>query len=78
MADKRKFIGRKFGAIHRSRELALQFLCSMDICPEQDFSQSLELFMSMDVTQDDPPEVKARCRTLAAEVWSRRTEIDGV
>ena len=78
MADKKKFIGKKFGAIHRSRELALQFLCSMDICPEQDFAQSMELFLSMDVTQDDPPEVKERCRTLAAEVWNRRTEIDGV
>lgn len=79
MADNRKkFIGRKFEAFHRSRELAVQFLCSLDICPEQDFAQSLELFMSLDVTQDDSPEVKERCRTLSAEVWKRKSEIDGI
>lgn len=76
--NKKKSIGKKFEALHRSRELALQFLCSLDICPEQDFAQSLELFMSLDVTQDDTPEVKARCRTLASEVWNRKAEIDGV
>ncbi|MBR4195983.1 MAG: transcription antitermination factor NusB [Synergistaceae bacterium] len=74
----KKFIGKKFAALHRSREMALQFLCSLDICPEQDFSQSLELFMSLDVNQDDPPDVKERCRTLSAEVWSRKSEIDGI
>ena len=76
--NKKKFIGRKFRAIHRAREMALQFLCSLDICPEQDFAQSLELFMSLDVNQDDPPEVKERCRTLCAEVWNRKSEIDGI
>ncbi len=75
----RKFIGRKFGAIHRSRELAVQFLYSLDVCPEQDFAQSLELFLNIDdVTQDDTPEVKARCRKLAGEVYSRKNEIDAV
>ena len=76
--NKKKFIGKKFVALHRSRELAVQFLCSMDLYPEQDFAQSLELFMSLDVNQDDPPEVKARCRSLASEVWNRKNEIDGV
>ena len=79
MAEKKKkFIGKKFEALHRSRELAVQFLCSLDIYPEQDFSQSLELFMSLDVFQDDKPEIKERCRTLASEVWNRKGEIDEV
>ena len=79
MTDKRKFIGRKFGAIHRSRELAVQFLCSLDVYPEQDFDASLELFLNLDdVAKDDTPEVKDRCRGLVSEVWNRKTEIDGV
>lgn len=78
MAEK-KYIGRKFGAIHRSRELAVQFLYSMDICPEQNFSEALELFLSLDdVAQEDKPEVKARCREMACKVHDRRDEIDGV
>lgn len=77
--NKRKFIGRKFGAFHRARELAVQFLCSLDICPEQDFEQSLELFLNLDdVSQNDSPEVKERCRSLSAEVWKRKSEIDGI
>ena len=77
--NKKKFIGRKFGALHRSRELAVQFLCSLDICPEQDFDDSLELFLNLDdVSQNDSPDVKARCRTRSAEVWKRKAEIDGV
>ena len=75
---KKKFIGKKFEALHRSRELAVQFLCSLEIYPEQDFSQSLELFMNLDVFQDDKPEIKERCRTLASEVWNRKGEIDEV
>lgn len=79
MTDKKKFIGRKFGAIHRSRELAVQFLCSLDVYPEQDFDASLELFLNLDdVAKDDTPEVKDRCRGLVSEVWNRKTEIDGV
>ena len=75
----RKYIGRKFGAIHRSRELAVQFLYSMEVCPERDFSEAVELFLNLnDITQDDTPEVKERCRNLAREVWSRKSEIDGV
>ncbi len=78
MAEK-KYIGRKFEALHRSRELAVQFLYSMDICPGQDFGESLELFLNLDeLTQEDTPEVKARCRELVSQVWSRRNEIDGV
>ena len=74
----RKYIGRKFGALHRSRELAVQFLYSLDMCPEQDFSEALELFLSLDdVTQDDKPEVKTRCREMVRQVRDRKDEIDG-
>ncbi len=75
----RKYIGRKFGAFHRSRELAVQFLYSLDVCPEQDFGESLEMFLNIgDIAQDDSPDVKRRCRDLALQVWERRNEIDGV
>lgn len=75
----RKYIGRKFGALHRSRELAVQFLYSLDVYPEQDFTESLELFLNDgDIAQDDTPEVKARCRSLASQVRDRQNEIDGV
>ncbi len=78
-SKKKKTIGRKFEAIHRSRELAVQFLCSLDIRPEQDFSQSLELFLSLDgFVQSDKPEVKERCRNLVLEFWNRRNEIDSL
>ena len=73
-----KYIGKKFKALHRSRELALQFLCSLEINPEQDFSEALELFLGLDVFQDEKPEVKERCRTLATEVWNRKNEIDAL
>ncbi|MBR0093832.1 MAG: transcription antitermination factor NusB [Synergistaceae bacterium] len=74
----KKSIGRKFEAIHRSRELAVQFLYSLDICPGQDFSSSLELFLNLDdVAKNDAPDVKERCRSLASQVWSRKNEIDG-
>ena len=75
----KKYIGRKFGALHRSRELAVQFLYSMDVCPEQNISDALELFLSLDdVAQDDKPEVKARCRELVSQVQARKDEIDGI
>ena len=75
----RKYIGRKFGALHRSRELAVQFLYSMDVCPGQNFSEALETFLSLDdIAQDDKPEVKARCREIVSQVLSRKDEIDGV
>ncbi len=76
---KKKSIGRKFEAVHRSRELAVQFLYSLDIYPEQDFNASLELFMNLDdVAKNDTPEVKKRCRDLSVQVWNRKNEIDSV
>lgn len=77
--NKKKFIGKKFEAIHRSRELAVQFLYSLDVYPGQNFDESLELFMNIDdITKDDMPEVKERCRKLSHDVWNRKNEIDGV
>ena len=77
--NRKKFIGKKFEAIHRSRELAVQFLYSLDVYPGQNFDESLELFMNIDdITKDDTPEVKERCRKLAGDVWTRKNEIDGV
>ena len=76
---KRKFIGRKFEAVHRSRELAIQFLYSLDACPEKNFDDSLELFMNTEeIAKDDTPEVKARCRKIAADVWTHKNDIDSL
>ena len=76
---KKKIIGRRFEAIHRSRELAVQFLYSLDVCPEQEINSSLELFLNLDdVAKNDTPEVKKRCRDLSLEVLNRKNEIDGV
>ena len=73
----RNFIGKKFGAIHRSRELAIQFLYSIDLCPENDFNEALELFLNLDdVSKNDTPEVKERCKNLASQVHDRQNEID--
>ena len=74
---KKNYIGRKFEAIHKSRELAVQFLYSLDIYPEQDFNQSLELFLNNDdIALTETPEIKARCKDLASQVWEHRNEID--
>ena len=81
MSKPRKYIGKKFEAIHRSRELAVQFLYSIDVVsnPEQDFEKSINLFLNLDeVSKDDTPEVKNRCYDLASQVYSRKNEIDAL
>ena len=73
----RNYIGKKFEAIHISRELAVQFLYSLDINPEKDFTEALELFLSVDdfaLTQ--PPEIKQRFQDLVNQVWGRKNELD--
>jgi len=75
---KKKPLGRKFQAVHRSRELAVQFLCSLDIYPAQEFYSSLELFFDDDLTKDDASEVKSRSRELIMKVWDRKNELDGI
>ena len=77
--NKKDFIGRKFEAIHKSRELTVQFLSSLDIYPEQDFSQSLELFLNNDdFAQSLASDIKDRCKTLASQIFERKNEIDVV
>ena len=81
MSKPKKFIGRKFEAIHRSRELAIQFLYSIDVVnnPEEDFEKSINLFLNLDeVSKDDTTEVKNRCHDLASQVWNRKNEIDAL
>ena len=78
MSRPRKYIGRKFGALHRSRELAVQFLYSLDVYPDQDFGESLDMFLNIGDAEQDTPDVKARCRDIASQVWQRRNEIDAV
>ena len=76
---KTKPIGHKFEAIHRSRELAVQFLYSLDIYPAQEFNSSLELFFNLDeVAKNDAPEIKQRSRNLILQVWERKNEIDSI
>ena len=81
MKKKRKIkpIGHKFEAIHRSRELAVQFLYSLDIYPSQEFKSSLELFFDLDdIAKNDAPEIKQRSRDLILQVWDRKNELDGI
>ena len=40
-----RFLGRKFAARHRARELAIQFLYAVEMRPEQDIENSLGLFL---------------------------------
>lgn len=76
---KKRKIGRKFEAIHRSRELAVQFLYSLDVYPEQEFSESLELFFNIEeIANDNAPEIKNRSRYLITQVWKKKNEIDNI
>ncbi len=75
----REYIGKKFDSLHRSRELALQFLFSLEINQDQDFNTALELFINNDeLTHNDKPEVKERCKKLAYQVANRKNEIDSL
>jgi len=75
----REYIGKKFDALHRARELALQFLFSLEINQDQDFNSAIELFINNDeLTHNDKPEVKAHCKKLAYEVSRRKNEIDSL
>lgn len=75
----KKQIGRRFEAVHRSRELAVQFLYSLDIYPSQNFDEALNLFFNLEeVAKNDDPEVKRRSRDLISEVVDRKNELDGI
>ena len=76
---RKKSIGKKFEAIHRSRVLAVQFLCSLDIYPAQEFDSSLENFFNLEeIAQNDAPEIKRRSRDLILKVLKNKNELDSV
>ena len=77
MSKSKQKINHKFESRHRARELAAQFLYSMDLCPWQAFEPSLELFLGAgSLAETEPPEVKEYCRFLARGAWDRRAEAD--
>lgn len=77
MSKSKQKINHKFESRHRGRELAAQFLYSMDLCPWQAFEPSLELFLGAgSLAETEPPEVKEYCRFLARGAWDRRAEAD--
>ncbi|MBR1671557.1 MAG: transcription antitermination factor NusB [Fretibacterium sp.] len=70
-------ISHKFESRHRARELAVQFLYSIDLCPWQEFEPALELFLGAEsLAEAELPEVKDYCRFLTRGTWDRRTEAD--
>lgn len=60
----------------RARELAMQFLYSQDMRRQGNFTQAMELFLSLNTRSDDEPAVKEECTRLSAGVMSLRAEID--
>lgn len=70
---------RGYAARQRARELAVQFLYSMECGPGQDLEEALELFLGAEsCAEAEPPAVKEYCRALVRGTWSRRTEVDEV
>lgn len=75
--SKQQRIGQKFWARRRARELAAQFLYSLDIYPAQGLEPALELFLGAgSLAESEAPEVKEYCRLLARGAWERRAEAD--
>ncbi len=58
---------------HRSREMALQLLYSLDLRRGHTPEQALELFPA-----DDDPEIQQYVRFLTCGAWERRIEIDNL
>ncbi len=58
---------------HRSREMALQLLYSLDLRRNQDPDQAFELFFS-----EEDAEIEEYARMLASGAWERRMELDGL
>ena len=68
-----------YAARRRARELAVQFLYSMECGPGQDLEEALALFLGAEsCAEAEPPAVKEYCRALVRGTWSRRTEVDEV
>ena len=70
---------QRMQARRRARELALQFLYSLDYRAEEDIESALELFGGEGgIAEAEPPEVKEYLRFLVLGAWRRRDESDGV
>lgn len=56
----------------RAREIALQILYSLDLCPDRDLQEALALFPF----EGEEEEVALYARNLVSGVWQRRFDID--
>ncbi|MBQ9564943.1 MAG: transcription antitermination factor NusB [Synergistaceae bacterium] len=75
--SKKRGGGKKFEARRRARELAVQFLYSLETWPPRDEGVALEWFLGEgSVAEAETPEVKDYCRFLVRGAWDRRGEID--
>ena len=67
----------KFKNRHRARELAVQFLYSVDLKPEENIKSALELFLNMDeISINESQEVKEYCKELVSNFFLHKDEID--
>ena len=67
----------KFKNRHRARELAVQFLYSIDLKPEENIKSALDLFLSMDeISVNESQEVKEYCKELVSNFFQHKDEID--
>lgn len=58
---------------HRSREMALQMLYSLDLRRNQTLEDALEFFLA-----EDDPEILNYARDLTKGAWERRNDIDNL
>ena len=58
---------------HRSREMALQMLYSLDLRRDQTIEDALEFFAA-----EDDPEILSYARDLVKGAWERRNDIDNL
>ncbi len=58
---------------HRSREMALQMLYSLDLRRDQTIEDALEFFAA-----EDDPEILIYARDLVKGAWERRNDIDNI
>ncbi len=67
----------KFKNRHRARELAVQFLYSVDLKPEENIKSALELFLNMDeISINESQEVKEYCKELVSNFFLHKDQID--
>jgi len=67
-------------ARHRARELAVQLLCSLEIRPEQDIDECLDVFVRRGFAADADMDENIRdyMSFLVREVWRARPDIDDI